>query len=163
MVQFVMLVAKVFIQMLLVILANLVEMLDLDVLTVLMLQLAQDATQQPILLLLLFKEDVSVLVLFIWMIKPVNLVAITSLNVILALKMVLSVILAFQDFSLMQPELIVFPVIRIIQVVCYVQLMELLVQIVTILTTSYQPLCKVYANVLPLVIWMSMYVINVIQ
>jgi hypothetical protein len=86
------------------------------------------------------------------MIKPVNLVAITSLNVILALKMVLSVILAFQDFSLMQPELIVFPVIRIIQVVCYVQLMELLVQIVTILTTSYQPLCKVYANVLPLVI-----------
>jgi hypothetical protein len=60
-----MLVAKVFIQMLLVILANLVEMLDLDVLTVLMLQLAQDATQQPILLLFLFKEDVSVLVLFI--------------------------------------------------------------------------------------------------
>jgi hypothetical protein len=65
MVQFVMLVVKVFIRMLLVIFVNLAEMLDLDVLTVLMLQLAQDATQQPILLLLLFKEDVSVLVLFI--------------------------------------------------------------------------------------------------
>ena len=117
-----------------------------------MLQLAQDATQQLILLLLLFKEDVSVLVLFIWMIKPVNNVERRSLNVILALKMVLSVILAFQDSSLMQQELIVFPVIRIIQVVCYVQLMELLVQVVTILTISYQSLCKVYANVLPLVI-----------
>ena len=53
MVQFATLVIKVFTLILLVILVNLVETLDLDVLTAPVLQLAQNATKQLILILLL--------------------------------------------------------------------------------------------------------------
>lgn len=53
MVQLVMLVNKVFTLILLVILVNLVETLDLDVLAAPVLQLAQNATKQLILILLL--------------------------------------------------------------------------------------------------------------
>jgi len=53
MVQFATLVIKVFTLILLVILVNLVETLDLDVLTAPVLQLAQDATKQLILILIL--------------------------------------------------------------------------------------------------------------
>jgi hypothetical protein len=53
MVQFATLVIKVFTLILLVILVNLVETLDLDVLTAPVLQLAQNATKQLILILIL--------------------------------------------------------------------------------------------------------------